>query len=57
MIIFLNKKKDKEFTYFMLITGMKQKVFFQKKKLQVQICRAVVSSRTELSSICGLVEG
>lgn len=31
MIIFLNKK-DKEFTYFMLITGMKQRVFFKKKK-------------------------
>lgn len=33
MIIFLNKKK-KEFTYFMLITGMKQKVFFNKKKIE-----------------------
>lgn len=36
MIIFLNKKKNKEFTYFMLITGMKQKVFFNKKKFKVQ---------------------
>lgn len=35
MIIFLNKKKDKEFTYFMLITGMKQKVFFTKIKSAV----------------------
>lgn len=40
MIIFLNKK-DKEFTYFMLITGMKQRVFFKKKKVQLR--RAVVS--------------
>lgn len=31
MIIFLNKK-DKEFTYFMLITGMKQRVVLKKKK-------------------------
>lgn len=42
MIIFLNKK-DKEFTYFMLITGMKQRVFFKKKKKKVQLRRAVVS--------------
>lgn len=32
MIIFLNEKGN-GFTYFMLITGMKQKVFFKKKMI------------------------
>ena len=35
------------FNLLTLITGMKQKVFFKKKK--VQLSRAVVSSRTEFS--------
>lgn len=33
----------------MLITGMKQKVFFKKKIFKVQLSRAVVSSCTEFS--------
>lgn len=46
MIIFLNKKK--KFTYFMLITGMKQKIFFKKNGKCSSLGLWLVN-RTELS--------
>lgn len=57
MIIFLNKKKSKEFTYFMLMTGMKQKVFFNKNNVRCSSVGLWLTVLSCLSSICGLGEG
>lgn len=57
MIIFLNKKKSKEFTYFMLMTGMKQKVFFNKNNVRCSSVGLWLTVLSCLSSICGLWEG
>lgn len=47
MIIFLNKKRQRIHLFY-VNNGHEAKGFLSKKKLQVQLRRAVVSSRAEL---------